>query len=485
MSGEQAYGMTRALDQALQGVDRGLMQRGEVAVAKQRSEMELAKLKHMEATGSVQQQVEVLNQQNRQLQNDMDKKDTFAALRQYQADGNPRHINRLFKENPRVTETIGVTEIAYLDPNNPEDAKMLRDAGGNPAEFLPGEMMDEEDVELMQNRRRRYVKSRLANGTWKVTDMQNVYAGTGFNKYLSEEELQKQLAQAKVTKALKSGDDSTAMMRNADAVAEAEQRIAADKAAGRQPSVKDKRLVQFGNAEVAGTTPARADIAEDTTSELLETFGGEDQFFNTDFSDRKNFTKAWPKISKIMRVEGSELTTSDRAAIHSIRELTVLGEPGSSLTAQQTGLLDRMLTSAKKYVSDETDGIDATSAYYTFRNSVRHALYGAALTGAEIQSFHDAFGTLGQKLGPVLQQFKTSLTQVKAKLDSIANLNNPYVTQVLLGADQQQMDQMLVAIEERLDYLNGMDPDNRPAAGEGERLPLKDRLQQRLGEPKQ
>jgi hypothetical protein len=113
-----------------------------------------------------------------------------------------------------------------------------------------------------------------------------------------------------------------------------------------------------------------------------------------------------------------------------------------------------MLKTVRTYVSDNVEGLAATSAYNAFRNTVRHALFGSALTQAEISSFNAAYGTLGQQTGPVLQQFVTSLMQVQAKLAALSNLNDPYVVKARLGKNQEELQATIQAIQERIDQFS-------------------------------
>jgi len=207
-----------------------------------------------------------------------------------------------------------------------------------------------------------------------------------------------------------------------------------------------------------GSTATQKDLAAaaNSTDSLLQQFGGEDQFFQADFSDQKTYNKAYREIVKIERLEGTKLTPADKKSITDIRQLLALGGPGSELSASQTGLLDSTLSNAKQYVSDNVKGAEAKSAYAAFRNSVRNALFGSALTEAEIKSFDEAYGKLGKKLGPVLQSFQTALSQVEAKLDSTANLMNPYSAKVRLGADQDKLEVVKTSLQQRIDYLQGL-----------------------------
>lgn len=211
-----------------------------------------------------------------------------------------------------------------------------------------------------------------------------------------------------------------------------------------------------------GVTTKQKDLnaAAKTTTELLDQFGGEEEFYNTDFSDPQNYRDAYQAINKIERLEGTELSDADKKNITDIRALIALGDPAAKLTAGQTGLLDSNLKTVEKYLSDNVDGVAAKSAYAAFRNSVRNALFGSALTEHEIKAFNEAYGTLGQKLGPVLQTFETSLSQVQAKLDSTANLMNPLSAKVRLGADQTKIMAIRDALQARIDYIKGLQSGN-------------------------
>lgn len=206
-----------------------------------------------------------------------------------------------------------------------------------------------------------------------------------------------------------------------------------------------------------GQTAAQKDLAESRaqTSELLNKFGGEEQFYSTDFSSRENFNKAWPQVVAMTKLEGTNLTAEDKKAITDVRGLINMADPASNLSSSQIGLIDSYMSNVSKYVSEAGNGVDKAAAMASFRNILRHALYGATLSEGEIQSFNEAFGTNKQMLGPLMEQFKISLTQVQSRIDSIANLNNPYAMHVLVGADQTKLTNIRSALQERLDFIEG------------------------------
>lgn len=219
---------------------------------------------------------------------------------------------------------------------------------------------------------------------------------------------------------------------------------------------KDRKLAVDSKLGRGGTAKQKDMLAsKQSTDKLMTTFGGREKFFETDFTNPDNYNDAYQHISAIERFEGIQLSSTEKKDLNNIRQLIALADPTSKLSSADTGIVDKFLGGVNKYLSDEVGGIQAKSAYAAFRNTVRHALFGSALTAPEIESFKEAFGALGQKLGPVLQQFKTNLTQVKAKLESIRRNGNPYVMKVRLGVDQEKLDNIISAFDKRIDYISG------------------------------
>ena len=217
--------------------------------------------------------------------------------------------------------------------------------------------------------------------------------------------------------------------------------------------------VEFMKAQTqkTGHVPTKIkelEAAQAEQDKLTNMFGGEDNFWKTDFSDVDNYRKAAGTVTALERLEGHEYTNQEKESLNDIRSLLAIGTPGAELTQQETGLVDNMLKGLSVYISDEVGGTESRAAYATFRNSVRHALFGSALTEAEIKAFNQAYGTLGQQLGPVLTKFRTSLTQVKARLDSIARMKNPYSAHVRLGVDQKKVNGIINALQQRIDLID-------------------------------
>ena len=230
-----------------------------------------------------------------------------------------------------------------------------------------------------------------------------------------------------------------------------------------------KKQGQLLDANKLTETQKNLIAADEQATAIKEAFGGEEAFYNTDFSNPDNYRKAYPYISKIEKLSGEQISEADKKKITDTRRLIALGDPAKKLTPDDTGLIDRTLKDINKYFSDKAKGAAASSAHASFRNAVRNALFGAALTEAEIKSFNDAFGTLGMQAGPALQMFKTSLIQVKSDLQSTSNLMNPISAQVRLGADQAKMDTIMKALDDRIAFIEAKLPADQRSSSERSR----------------
>ena len=250
------------------------------------------------------------------------------------------------------------------------------------------------------------------------------------------------------------------------------QRSRAQAAAGFDPKVKARELAideqknqiaidknQIDREKISADKPTTKQkefkAAEDETANLLEAFGGEQQFMSTDFTDAKNFRRAYPYITRIEAYEGTELSEADKKDYKDLKQLLALVNPASKITSQETGLIDSFTKDVNKYLTDNVKGTEATSAYAAIRNSLRNALYGSALTPGEIEAFNQAFGTLGQQEKPLKEAFKTALVQMQGKLDAMTSLQNPYSAKVRLGKSAEELQTVITALQARIDYLDG------------------------------
>lgn len=445
-------GFAHALAKGAEGYATGAKDRDAAKVRKAEGQAKLDKMKHAKQTGAVNTEMDAITKQNKEITRVLQEQATFRSLDAYTADFDTRHLNAV-KQHPMLKDKFkDLASIDKIDVFN--DLNLLRRNGFEPARFT--------EEETKENASGRYLKATMANGEKRIVDMMTIYGGTGYTKHLNNQALADLVKRATISKNKGSGKQDTAMVRNAEATAAAEKRIKEAEAKGEQPAERDVQVVKFANTKKGGVKTGQIDAAATHTDNLVKKFGGRDKFFKTDFGERDNFLDAHHDVAAIEKLEGVTYSSKEKTDLANIRALIAMGDPGANLSDSDTGLIDTTFMKAKKFVSDEVGGVAARSAYAAFRNTVRHALFGSALTEAEIRSFQEAFGGLGQKLGPVLQQFKTALTQVKAKLGSIATMNNPYSAHVRLGVDVQKLDSIIAGIDERIEAMSELDLGNKP-----------------------
>jgi len=174
-------------------------------------------------------------------------------------------------------------------------------------------------------------------------------------------------------------------------------------------------------------------------------------------------------ISPLEDLRNFKMSTEEKRTLRQISKLTALGgTAGTELTTEETGLLDSTLSTFKKYMFNEVGGQVGISAYETFRNVFRNALYASQLTNNEIKVFNKAAGTLGQKFQPVMAQLKMQMTTVKDNLESIRDLNDPYIAHYYTGKSIEEIDDAIMSIEERMNdpRLEGMAEAQRSSSGD-------------------
>lgn len=200
-------------------------------------------------------------------------------------------------------------------------------------------------------------------------------------------------------------------------------------------SAKGKRLHESIQAEI----------------DLVEAFGGPEQFEATDFNERENLLKASPFLTLIDK----DLSEADKKSVQQINQLIALSDPASQLSPAETGIINNFLLPIEEFLTNNVKGVAARSAFAAFRNITRHILFGAALTEFEIRENNKALGSLGKKLGPVLAQFQVQMGQVQAKLNTISRLNNPLVARVLLGVSEKRLARMQGVLTTEIRRLQG------------------------------
>lgn len=483
--------------------ERGREMRGiQLGMAQQQLDMskKLAPLQVTEA----EQQVKQLEMQTKQMASQMFKRDTYDAFRLFEADGDTKHLNNFLsqaKQSPVGGSLFqDVTRVDRL-ASSPDSIRMLEQAGIRDAQTVAA------DPELSKG----LVVATMADGSQQLIDMEKVYAGTGFAGQLATEELDLFSKRALALQRLRQGstvEKLTATERVAKQMAadmgipewEAFQmlqkgqqsaqgteneRIAKElmaqnpgmdyitamdqaiqmKAQGSETERTAKLLAEQGQGDYttklrelqkekqAPTSVREADAANKSAAGLDEAFGG--KFFETNFSDPTARRTAQPYIRELEATTGIKMSNEDKKVARQVRQLIGLGtRAGEAITPEETGLIDNMVSGLNSYISDTvTDGKKGVAAYESFRNVVRNALFGSALTGAEIEAFNKAAGTLSQQQGPVLAKFQEQLKIVRDNLQGIYNINDEHLSHYYLGADVEKVDDIISALDQRIDLL--------------------------------
>ncbi len=195
-------------------------------------------------------------------------------------------------------------------------------------------------------------------------------------------------------------------------------------------------------------------LVKKAMDELFAMFGGSDDFYRTDFTEPQNFRRAARRVEIIENLAKSRFTNDEKKELKNISEALALSNPISKLTEAQTGFLDSLYTDVKKFFVNDLTGVAETAAFEQFKIAARNIKFGATLSENEKRSWDRAHGTLRQKLGPVLQQYKISLDTIAARFESLARLKNPLVVQVRLGGVKENLNKIRASLQERLDYIS-------------------------------
>lgn len=208
------------------------------------------------------------------------------------------------------------------------------------------------------------------------------------------------------------------------------------------------------------TEEKELDAADSITEDLMDRYGGEEEFFKADFSNEKDYNKAYRDVVKIEQLTNTAPSEADKKEYTDLRTLISLSEDVSKLTIDETGLIDKNLGDLKQYFDNNVQGAAAKSAWAAFRNIYVHTLSGSALTPQEAARNAEALGSLGKQLGPALEMFQQSLNQVGSRLDSASRNLLPVSAKVRLGADKDKLAKVKANIDNTISYIQGLDPNS-------------------------
>ena len=431
---------------------------------------------------------------------------TYDGFRRFEADKDTRHLNTWLnqvKGNPIGAKMYGdVVRVDQLTKSTENDS-MLRKMGYTDLDAIYSDPELSKDLVIF-------------TGTDKrgIVNMNDLYAGTGFTNYLTNEELATKEKKARITQMLRSGQtkskvdmkervvDDLIKTGKAKTVAEAYQMLTdienSGKGTGVLSSTEERAVntimeeenVPYLEALDKYYSAKRQGTGQTNESRFVERYkeNNPGATYEEAVGEYKNLAKTstqkevtdvralrssldemnWLESKDMSRVDRAKIyrdyispledlrdfkmSTENKRTIRNLRDLTALGNTaGTELTPDETGLLDSTLKDFKKYMVDEVGGNVGTASYETFRNVFRNAMYGASLTASEITAFNKAAGRLGQKFQPVLAQLNVQMHTIKSNLESIRDLNDPDIAHYYTGQSIEEIDDAIMAIEERLD----------------------------------
>lgn len=469
----------------------------------------------------LQDQVQSAHIKLQELQSTITKQDTYKALNNFFDSGDPRSLNQFFhdyKDNPQVQAMFnGVIKVDPIDKANPEDQRLLTDAGLTSAELDAADGKKDGKIDWTKLNKR-FVKVVNSKGETKITDMLHVAAATGYARYASDQSLKKMKALADIQRVQNSGlttnqkdaaalakakgttpgaelqsivkgkarhdpnntltgtekeaaviakangttmadeliklkaksathdpnNTLTSFQKNARAVAAATERLANGTSTNK---ALDKRLVAQGQETLGGVGGGKQVIAETARTQL--------KALNFDKMSQKEMHSNSAVRNAINRIEEAHpISEAQQKQLIDLNSLVALSGPASQLSSSQTGLLDSMTSSAKRYVSNDVTDQQTKSAYEALIGTFRHDLLGAAMSDSELALFTKAYNTDKQKIGPVLSGLKAALIQVKSKLSTISDLNDPSVIKFRTGKSIEDISSSIIGIDKRISFLN-------------------------------
>ena len=429
-----AGGLAEALSTGLSAYQTTRANRTAVQRQAAEDEAATAKAKASSDPELLQQEIDVLKAQNQTSLNQAAKRETYDSLRAYNADSNVKHLNRMMKNNPVLKDIYAnITNVSKLDLT--QDQNLLAKHGFD-QEMLADENLDNEAL------LHRIVKITRPDGTIELADIQQLMISTGYASQVDQEELDRLLSRSQVQKNLRQGVGTPSTL-------EKKARYASE-ILGKSEEETARALYQ---KEVSGVTPGKLQLADQAEVALEDTFSK--KFFDTDFTDRKNKVRATKHIRMLEQAGGAKLTPADKAGLKDINVLLAsAGTVAEELTPEATGIIDNFTSNVLKYFSDENvDETIGRSAYSAYRNALLRSFGGTAMSESEVKNFEASFGTLAQKYPAVITQFQQALEQTKAKLSTIAQLNNPYLAHYYLGTSQDEIDIILARLDENLDRI--------------------------------
>lgn len=509
-------GVGRGFERAAQVFYNRDLRKAQIEEAKMRQEKSKMELEEFKAQAPLREtqyeaQQAQLQAQTYQLNAEMLKNQTYDAFQRWDAGGEVKHLNNFLQYAHKNTLGQGIYgDIVRYDrlSRSPETDQLIREAGyQNPGEVYYNDDLVNDFVVATDNTGNQHLVSvnqmKIETGyTEHMSDKQlermetqariqaQLQRGVSSHKVTMQERVAQDLIESgkaenfadaysliKQMEAQNSGrgalttteeraverimedqnvDFLTALdtyhrTRRQDSGATDQERFVQDYLERNPEATREDATREYRN--LAETTKTKDIESASTYYETLDSMN----FLETDLAEMSTVERGQIYHKYIRPLEaysGAKFSSEEKRTIRDLRDLAQLGDTaGEEITSKETGVLDKLLHNFKKYVTDNVEGVKGVSAYETFRNVIRHSLYGSALTGNEIKAFNTAAGGLGQQLGPVLMQLQTQMQSIKNQMEAIRDLEDPYVAHYYLGMSNDQIDETIRNIETRIDEL--------------------------------
>jgi hypothetical protein len=530
----QWSGIAKGFSATPGAIKESKMKDAQLATAQSRQQMAEMQLEEYSASAPTRAKADEVQMQKLEMDSyntntQLTKQQTYDSFNRFKADNDVRHLNTFLadvKGNPVGAKLYG--DVVRMDPltRTTENDAILRGLGYTDLDAVYNDPALSKDL-----------LSVTGTNKYGIININDMYASTGYTKYLDNEQLKDMERKARMNQMLRSGmsgnkaqmqervmqslidsgkaktvDEAYKMLNEMESGGGAGVNSSAEERSVRQimedenltylesldkyyatkrqggGGTNESRFVDEYMQENPGATRTEAsgeyrNLTKTSTQkevgDVRELRKGLDKqkWLETDVSTMTSQGRARVYrdfISPLEDLRDFKLTTDDKRTIRSMRDLTALGKTaGEELTPDETGLIDNALGGFKKYTYDELGGTKAKAAYHTFSNLLRNALYGASLTKAEIAAFNKSAGNLGQQFLPVLSQFKTQVGRIKSNLESIRDLNDPDIAHYYLGMPIEDVDNVIANLDARL-------ADPRLRAGRGKK-PAGQSIQVRRG----
>ena len=431
-------------------------EKGELQLREMGRQDELKAATHDTRVAELQQRLQEQEQAIRLQGQKMFREDTYRSIDSVLKEQNFNQFNNFLQEattNPYAPQIM--RDTLRIDPISLEseaDKQALYKAGITPEQLdnLDGTTDNEIDWNLVK---RRFVLATTATGEKEVRDVFRLGVVTGYGDWADAQGRTRLKELADISKSQKGNSNKPSAFQEK---VQAEDAYQTRLKKGEEPTAAEVAGHRLFLSETAGDSPVRQEhVNEARTSWKTKGF---DKLSQRDLQ-RNNEARNLVNIIE----ENHGMSAEERKEVRALTSMVALSKEAGGLSDKQTGLLDKMLSGASNYVSEEVGDKTARAAYGAFINQFRHELFGSALTEGELAAFKEAYGALGQKTGPVLAGLRAALIQVKSKLDTIASFNDPIVVKFRMGMTMDEVQSAMDGVDERIKFYDlvasGVSPD--------------------------